>query len=158
MAVRVTPAGNQVNGEDADASYANGVAGGWIGYIERTSDQTGITTEVAVSGVTVTVTVNASRRIEITAKAAHLATNADTVAALNIKEGSTVLDQDRATTAFANVSYNKSMTPSCVLTPSTGSHTYSLSAERITGTGTVTLVADSTRKIYLCVKDVGPAS
>lgn len=157
MATRVSPAGNQVANTTAPVAFANGVAGGWIGYLPRTSDQTSITTEVAVSGVTVTVTANASRRLRISAKAAHVATNVDTVAQLTIKEGSTVLDYDRAPTAFANVSYNTAMRPMAIVTPSAGSHTYTLYCNRVAGTGTITLVADVDRAIMLMVEDLGPA-
>lgn len=158
MAARVTPAGNQTFGGFAPSSFANGVAGGWIGYASRSTDQTGITTEVAVSSVTVPVTVNASRRIMVAAKAAYVGTNVDTVAQLTIKDGSTVLDYDRGPTAFANLSYNKSLSPVWIGTPSTGSHTYAAFASRVVGTGTVTLVADIDRLIYIAVFDLGPAT
>jgi hypothetical protein len=157
VVVRTTPGGTQVTGTPIPVSFGNGVAGGWIGYLPRTSDQTSITSVVDVSGVTVTVTVNTSRRLKISGRGAHLATNADTVAQLSIKEGGTTLDFDRSNTAFANVSYNKAMTPQAIVTPSAGSHTYKLTIERTVGTGTITLVADVDRPCFILVEDMGPA-
>jgi hypothetical protein len=42
-----------------------------------------------------------------------------------------------------------------ILTPSTGSHTYKLSAERPQGTANITMQAGSTFPAFILVEDVG---
>lgn len=155
MATRTSAIGTFNNGDNWSEAHIDSLPAGWLGWIERTSDQGSITTETDVSGVTLTVTLNASRRIRISAIGQHTATNADTVAQLTIKEGSTSIAYDRSPTAFANVSYNNAMEPWRIITPSAGSHTYKLTIQRLVGTGTVTLVADTDRPVALLVEDVG---
>lgn len=158
MVSRVTQAGNQTVGGAATASFANSVAGGWIGYVPRTSDQTGITAEVDLSGVTVTVTANAGRRLKITGYSSGiLATNVDTVSQLSIYEGSTSLSYARTPTAFASLSYNGPVTAVAIVTPSTGSHTYKLRVGRVAGSGTITVACDVDRPAFILVEDIGPA-
>lgn len=157
MVARTTPAGNQVANTTAPVAFGNGVAGGWIGYLPRTSDQTGITTQVDVAGVTVTVTVNNSRRLKITGWSNMAATTTDTIAQLLVMEGATVLAYGRGTTAFAGLSYNPPVCVVAVVTPTAGSHTYKLAAARVTGPGTVTVSCSTDQPTFLLVEDMGPA-
>lgn len=156
MATRTSSIGTFNNGDILSEAHLDALPAGWLGWIERTSDQGSITSEVDVSGVTLAVTLNASRRIKISAFGQHAATNTDSVAQLTIKEGSTVIAYDRSPTTFTSLSYNNAMNPWKIITPSAGAHTYKLTVQRLVGTGTVTLVADTDRPVTLLVEDLGP--
>jgi hypothetical protein len=140
-------------------SVIDSLPAGWLGYVERSTDVTGVTTVAAITTMTVTVTLNASRRVRVTGRVSGMtATNVDTVSQLNLMEGSTTLDYGRSPTAFASLSYNGPTTVMAVLTPSAGAHTYFLSVERLVGSGTVSIAAGSDRKMTLLVEDLGPSA
>ena len=65
MPVRTAYAGAAVAGEVLSAANVNRISGGWIGYNEVTANQTPITTEVDLTGLSVAVTVGTARRIRI---------------------------------------------------------------------------------------------
>jgi hypothetical protein len=158
VVVRTTPGGTQVTGTPIPVSFGNGVAGGWIGYLPRTSDQGGITTEAAISGVTVTVTVNTSRRLKVTGYTSGMTgTNVDTVGQLTVKQDGVAIAYARVPTWAASLSYNPPAVAIAIVTPSAGSHTYALFAQRVVGTGSVTVAADTDRATFILVEDLGPA-
>lgn len=153
MAVRTTPVGTAVGGAQAAAATMNGAAGGWIGYAEVTADQAGITVEVDLTGLTVTVTVGTSRRIKITAAVYPVSTVANDIVTVKIAESATILQTRSVSLPVSGA--NGELTAICVLTPSVGAHTYKLRMVRVTGS--VTSSAGATFPAFLLVEDLGPA-
>lgn len=123
-----------------------------LAYAEVTANQTGITTEVDLTGLTVTVTVPAGRRIKITTSIYINRTVADGVSVLRIKEGGTQLHQ--ADYFVRNAAEAQTVERSVVITPSAGTHTYKLTLALGTGTGSTGLVAAATFPAYILVEDV----
>jgi len=73
-----------------------------LGYAEVTSSQTGISAETDLTGLAVTVTVPAGRRIRITGQIqAQSATTSGTVL-LRLKEGATVLQTSQENSFSGN--------------------------------------------------------
>lgn len=124
-----------------------------LAYAEVTAQQTGITTEVDITGLSVTVNVPAGRRIRIRAEVAMNRSVADGLTRVRIKEGSTVL-QLRDTPAPYGSSGANPVSMDYVTTPAAGVHTYKLSIERVTGTGTTATVADPTFPAFILVEDI----
>jgi hypothetical protein len=126
------------------ASFPRGV----LGVAQATANQTGITSETALTGLSVAVTAGTSRRIRISA-IIRVTTSVGSSVDLRIKEGATVLQQ-----ATANVVAGAiwSMTAFVVLTPSAGSHTYNLA---LAGTGATDLLASSTFPATILIEDIG---
>jgi hypothetical protein len=155
---RTTPAGLQTPNTPAPSAAANGVAGGWIGYSESTTSSGLITakTDLTSIGLAVSVTVNPSRRIKISASARCDYNNAagDRMI-LYIMEGAVDLKLIRVpASGFAT-------NPITVfgqhpLTPSAGSHTYKLSLERV-GANSVQVLHASDERAFILVEDIGPA-
>jgi hypothetical protein len=155
MASRVTPAGNQSVGGPAPSSFANGVAGGWIGYAVKTASQSSISTEVQVLSMNVTCTVNASRKVRISCTGETQVTNTDTTGVLRIKQdGVEIRGFPIGQRQIAGGPGAQGHTFFAVVNPSTGSHTYTVTLARTTGTGTF---AESANDGILLVEDVGPA-
>src|SRR4029077_6770938 len=127
-------------------------AAGSVGYAQVTANQTGITAEVALTGLSVTVTLPAGRRIRITGNVLAQNTNADP-ANLYIKEGATYLQAE--VTYLNPVNTNLTMLASVVLTPGAGAHTYNLQMAR-SAAGTVQMSAAATSPAYILVEDIGP--
>jgi hypothetical protein len=146
MATRTTPVGTQTSTDYLSAAEYNGAAGGWIGYVEITSDQSGITTETDIADRTILVTgsIRASNN------------TASRAAIMYIKESTTYLQ--RADAHFVAADIGASIERSVRINdPSTGSHTYKLSADALIG-GSATVRASSTAPSFLLVQDIGPAA
>jgi hypothetical protein len=75
---------------------------------------------------------------------------------LRIKESTTVLALSAAHNNSNISATNMTFHAVCVLTPSSGSHTYKLSMERAIGTGTIA-VKNSVSKGFILIEDIGPA-
>lgn len=128
---------------------------GTLGYAQATSDQTGIgTSPTDVTSLSTTVTVGASRRIEITIECGFTQGTAGGLVIFAIYEGATRL------AAFYCTAVASAYTPahrSVILTPSTGSHTYK--AVISTSNNTVDLQADNGTvrggPAFILVKDIG---
>lgn len=140
-------------GNTLTAAQATDWAQGSIGYAQVTANQTTITTVVDLTGLTVTATLVAGRRVKITAQVGFFSTIADDVVVCNIQEGATILS------SFASpqrpASWGLVMTGSVVIQPSAAAHTYKLTMARDTGTGTVTMQASATRPAFILVEDIG---
>lgn len=159
MATRTSNVGNFNTGDVLTEAHVDSLPAGWLGYVEKTADQTTISSEVDVSSLTVTVTVNANRRLYLVAFVNAGGTVVDNRIAVWIKEGATQLQGAVASVPIADASLTTmSFSPSAVITPSAGVHTYKITAGRITGAGTFNIQASSTSPCYLLVRDVGPAS
>lgn len=153
MAVRTAYPGTQNVGDILTSANFTKLPGGWIGYAEVTANQTGITTITDLTSLSVAVTVGSSRRIKISAASRLTRTVADGYTTLYIREGSTKLSYGLILSTL-----DFSMAASVILTPTSGSHTYKLSLERTTGTGTTGIDAGTDHPTYILVEDIGPAS
>lgn len=129
---------------------------GRLGYAQVVASQGGITTEVDLTSLSVTVTAGTSRRLRITAQLLLSSTVATDHAGFSIKEGATQLN---GTSAPFSGTASRNTTHYCAvsITPTSGSHTYKLTAARQAGTGTITMGASSTNPAFILVEDIGPA-
>lgn len=162
MTTRTSEVGNQDSGEPATASFADSLPGGWLGYVEVTTAQTGMTGTNDLTGLTLTVSLNASRRIRVTAFGSSFVTSVGGTAEraeLQIKEGGTVLNFSRLYQP-ATLDNTGAVVVSWVGTPSAGSHTYKLTHNRSAGAGGTTwdLNVSATQPAWLLVEDLGPSS
>lgn len=140
-------------GQVLTASQVNDLPQGTIGYAQVQANQTGITTEVDLTTLTVTVTLVAGRRIRIVGSILVQSTVAGDAMEMNIKEGTTILQVGVEIEGLANqyVSIEKSV----VIQPSAGTHTYKLSLQRLIGTGTLTMIAAANATAFILVEDIG---
>lgn len=135
------------------ADTAN-LARGILGYAQVTASQSGITTEVALTGLSVTVNVAANRRIKISGSAPLSGTVNGDRFQVRIKEGATML---QGAEALINTVYYYPAHPTIVITPPAGAHTYNLTCARLYGTGSAEMYAASSAPAYILVEDIGPA-
>lgn len=130
---------------------------GELGYVTKTTAQTGIsgTTPVDLTGLSVAVTVAADRRIRITGAVAQFSRTAGTVTfvQLIIRESGTTL---RAQAVACPNTYTGVHVERVVVAPSAGAHTYKLSAACDAG-GTITQEGDANLSCFLLVEDIGAA-
>lgn len=134
-----------------EAGYARGQLAN--GYAEATSDQLAVGTGATdLTGLTVTVTVPASRRIRISGFVAMTVAATATNGNAFLMEGATQLQQAGALVNGAGFS---DCAPVRVLTPSAGSHTYKLQAAA--NGGTINVKAGSDHPNFILVEDLGPA-
>lgn len=126
-----------------------------LGYAEVTSNQTGITTETDLTGVSVTVEVPANRRIKISVGFRVKSTVNDDVARYRIKESTTTLRLHDVPMSDNNTGYHDHFEH--VFTPSSGSHSFEVSLQRIVGTGSLSNEAGSQFPTFILVENVGPA-
>lgn len=153
MPVRTGYPGTHNAGDVLTSANFTKLPGGWIGYAEVTANQTGITTVTDLTGLSVAVTAGTNRRLKITGSIRVTRTVADGYTTLYIRESSTNLNfgVTLSTLDFFCVAM-------AVITPTAGSHTYKLSLERTTGTGTVGIAAAAANPNFILVEDIGPSS
>jgi hypothetical protein len=127
-----------------------------LGYMEVIANQTGISTSsVDLTGLLVTVTVPAGRRIRLTGYVTFDNQNAgQNAVALELKEGATrinfaqsVMDPSGGTTGDL-----QTLVADAIITPSAGAHTYKLTA--VCSLATVDLVASATAPAFILVEDI----
>lgn len=156
MATRTPWPGSVVDGEIANDDDFNSIPGGWIGDASVTSNQSGITSEVAVTGLAVTPTVAASRKIKVTV-CLHVEVDASSNRVIvRVKAGGTTLQTFRLTDTNANLADTAHF--SVFHSPSAGAVAYTVTVERTTGAGTATVSASATSPATLLVEDMGPSS
>lgn len=169
MAARVTPAGNQVDGQPIPTAFGNGVAGGRIGYNSTTTAQA-VSVETDLTTLSVTVTVNANRCIRVEGYVpigGFGAGSADERSYVRIKEGSTEMTGDAVFERISSGSLINGVARPCAIsgtsnfaTPTAGSHTYKLTLEGLTtanATTAATTAPATTRPAWIAVWDDGPA-
>jgi len=128
-------------------------AAGTLGYAQVTADQGSITTAVDLTGLTVTVTPGAGRRIRIKGQVSYQSTVASDSGILAIfADGSQVELGQRALNPTPNVPDVVGL--EVVLTPTNAAHTYKLQGSR-QGTGTLTMKASATTPAFILVEDIG---
>lgn len=159
MSVRSTFIGSQNVGIFTPRDLIQSLPWGWLGYAQVTTAQTGITVETALTGLGVTVNVGANRRLKITSQGMVDRTVADglTIGWWRDEIGNVIGTWSRFISSLAGdqMVYNGH----AVITPSTaGVHTYYMTLQRNSGTGTVRLYADANTPAFILVEDIGPAS
>jgi hypothetical protein len=136
-----------------------GHAGGWLGYVDRTSNQTTITSEADLSSLTVTVDVPADRRLKVTGSARVRGVDGSADAFLRIKEDGTQIQRAIAHPGGASAENDDTVMIQAVVTPSAGSTTYKLTLEKVAGgASSLSVIAASDAPAFLLVEDIGPAS
>jgi hypothetical protein len=145
----------QVVQANGDLKVGNqSVPRGVLGYAEVTTSQNGITSETALTGMSVTVTADASRRIRVSWRLFLFKQTVDDTVLVSLHEGTTRL-QEGGRSVRAN--WWDLVTDEVILTPASGSHTYKVHMTGGEGGGSVDLVASSTRRAFILVEDIGAA-
>lgn len=153
MATRTAYAGTALAGDVYTAANHARMPGGWIGYVEVTSNQNGFSTEVDVTGLTLTITPNSSRRLSVRgAVSVQVGTSAATVVLRLKEDGVKMIDAAVQPNDNADV---LSIPIEAITTPSAASHTWKLTIQVETGTADV---ENSISKGWLMVEDIGPAA
>jgi hypothetical protein len=159
MTVRTAYAGTALSGDVYTAANHARMPGGWIGYAEVTAPQLSVgTTEVDLTGLTVTVTVGASRRVRVTGHGLLGANGGAVIPVGRIKEGTTELGR-WAHHSLAGSGIYDMAEGAVVLTPTAGAHTYKMTLQDAgTGPGTITLQSSVLGPSFILVEDLGPAT
>lgn len=149
-------------GTDPAGSYATvkariaALPQGQLAYAQVTADQSTIGTGlVDLSGLSVTITVDGTRRVKLFAEVMMQSTVANDRVDVMIREGTTVLQI--ADVSVGNANAPETVVIPLVLTPTNGSHTYKLSAQRSSGSGSFTSRAGSTNPAFIVAEDLGAA-
>jgi hypothetical protein len=138
-----------------DEIDAGAVPGGELAYAQVTANQGPITGDVDLTGLSVTVDVAAGRRIRISGEANMQSSVVNDRLGLEIAEGAVQMQAARQRAVIANDSVR--LLGSITLTPTAGAHTYKLMGGRLSGTGSVTMVAGPTNPALIQVEDLGLA-
>lgn len=129
---------------------------GLIGYAAVTSNQTGISSETDLTGLSRTVTVGPGRRLRVRVVGRVTHSNAGSRAVGRIKEGTTTLGlfADHHSHTNAQIA---GVGGEAIITPTEGTHTYKATLQAVSGAGTVDLTASSTGPAVLEIEDLGAA-
>lgn len=161
MPTRTTPAGLQVTGTPIPVGFGNGVAGGCIGYVPRTTTAGPVSSATAsdITGMSVALPVNASRLIVLRFWCAGAATSdTTTFGVVAIQEGANVLAWGRTgASAVAGLASGPAFSVDYLWRgPTAGTRTVKVTLARSSGTGTVSLLAATDSEMFLAAWDFGP--
>jgi hypothetical protein len=134
-------------------SHSGSTVRGSLGYAQVTATQGSITTEVDLTSLTVTATVNSGERIRVKGNILVQTSVANDIVYLRIKESTTVLQI--ASLILTNTADVYVLPVEVILTPSAASHTYKLSLARQGGTGNISMVAGATFPAFILVEGIG---
>ncbi len=114
-----------------------------LGYVESTVSTSTITTEVDITGLSVTVTVpEGGRRLKLMANTKVFGSDTNTRPRINIKEGATELGRSIGV-ASPVVNVESALTAFAIITPSSGTHTYKVTGVKETGLGSFAVASPS---------------
>jgi hypothetical protein len=145
-------AGN-VRGPDGPTGPSGTGAMGRIGYVEKTTQQTGISSAVAISGLSVTFTATAGRRYRVSVNCGLYASVYGAIGQVSINDS-----------VLGYVAYARAELASAAATafrferivvPGAGSRTYSVYANLAEGTGTITFDGLPLHPAFIMVEDIG---
>lgn len=136
------------------ATNNNRLPGGWIGYAEKVANQSGITTEVDVTGLQEDVTLVSGRRYRVEALVHVQSASGAVTALLEINDGANRTQIGRV--QLAATAHFHTMTMSYYVTGDGNSH--DLQVRAAGSAGGIDVVAGGEFPCYLAVVDVGPAS
>lgn len=150
----ITPNTTFTAGSILTAAQMNRLPWGIIGYAQATANQTGITTEVNVTGLSVTFTADSTRYYKTTIYTFSVQQNtAAGYAEFKITDGSNVQKQNGVIYQLAGV-----QSPMCVTVVETGlSGSVTRKARALTNAGTLLLAASATAPMFIVVEDIGQA-
>lgn len=139
----------------SEAPFSNpSVPVGSLGQAFLTASQGSITTEVDLTGLSVNVSVAAGRTIKITGFVPAVSSTVSTdLARLCIREGATLMQLQNS---GMGATFGDGLQVEWVGSPSAGSHTYKLTMQRLSGTGTLTTAGDPTFPAFIMVEDITP--
>lgn len=126
-----------------------------LAYAQSTSSLVGILAEADVPGLSASFTVDGARRVRVTAFILFNRTVGDGTVTVRIREGATQLTQTDEASYGTDAATAHCVT---VLTPSAGTHTYRVTMQRPTGTGTVTALGSTTYPAFILVEDITGAA
>jgi hypothetical protein len=154
----MTLPGGYIAGDVLTAANMNLLPGGVEagGYAFVTADQTGITTIVDLTSLTVTFTAVTGRLYRVYVEGYAATSVADDIVELSITDASNTQVQARQW-VIASTSVSLHISASVLVAPSSGSATYKARLRRVSGTGTIQLSASATAPAYIIIEDVGPA-
>lgn len=136
------------------AKLATAIPRGVMGYTAKTTEQTGITTVVDITGLSVTFTAVAGRRYRVTLQALVFSSVANDIVQIQIRDGSgTVLNLSQV--LAPSTTFGVSAACQFVTNGWSGSTTVKAAALRNSGTGSVTFDAGATYPAYILVEDIG---
>jgi hypothetical protein len=152
--VAITPNTTFTAGNILTAAQMNRLPWGIMGYAQATANQTGITTETNVTGLSVTFTADSTRYYKTTIYTfSALQNTAAGYAEFKITDGSNVQKQSGVIYQGAGV-----QSPLCVSVVETGlSGSVTRKARALTNAGTLTLAASATSPMFIVVEDIGQA-
>ena len=127
---------------------------GILGYAEVTANQLNVTSEVDLTGLSVTVTAGTSRRLKVTVQGEYRTAASNDAGLVNIKESTTILGRARLNPGAA---VHNTFHASTVIAPSAGSHTYKATMVLTAGSGDLDLIAASGSAAFILVEDIGAA-
>jgi hypothetical protein len=122
---------------------------GVLGQAQVTANQGPVTTTATLTGLSVNATVPAGRTVRVTLKGEIVGTTGD-VWVLSILDGATALQ--RQTGKLVGTA-SESVEVAVIVSPSAGSHTYTVTLQLASGTG-VTFGAAATYPAFLLVEDI----
>jgi hypothetical protein len=160
MASRTAQAGLQATGGVASSTYANSVAGGLIGYIQRTTNAGPVSGAASdIGALSITFTANPNRMIELEFWCSAVASSdSTTYGQVLLVEGSNVLAYANTGLTIAGIGSGPAVVVRYLWSaPSSGSHTVKGQLARAGGAGSVTIAAGTDRPMFISVRDSGPA-
>jgi hypothetical protein len=138
----------------ATSNVVNSAGGALLGQSPPiTANQSGITTQVAITGASVTVTVAAGRSLRIHGECYFQNDTVNVVAGARLfiqQDGTQIQQCDRRLTG-ANVP--EKFQADVIVSPAAGTHTYRLTCDN-GGGGNLTMVAGATYPAYISVEDI----
>jgi hypothetical protein len=126
---------------------------GRLDYKTAVTIQGSITAEVDLTSLTTTLVIPAGRALKITGKANFQSTVADDRVDLRIYQDGVMIND--ASTALRVVNSDQTCLAVAFVTPTAASHTYKLTAIRLSGTGTITMACGAAFPAFLLVEDIG---
>lgn len=147
-----------IAGEKPTAALLDEIPKGWQGSNQLTSNVGSITaSEVTLTGLTTTVIALASRKLRVDVYLQIQSSVANDVARIRIKQDGTVV-----AIGHLCIPVTGGVELSChvlaVENPSAGARTYTVTVERLTGSGTLQVTAGSTNPSRILISDIGPAT
>ena len=153
----IAPNTTFVSGAILTAAQQNAFGFSTVGLTTSTTLlQTGVTTEVDITGMSVTFTAIANRNYKISAFIYAIPSVTNACATVTIKQGATTLQT--SITNLGVVSTGATVNLFVVKTFTAGSTTLKLTGALASGsTGTITFNGTATLPVTLLVEDVGPS-
>jgi hypothetical protein len=137
---------------DTDENASTGLSS-VLAFAAMAADQTGITAEVPLNGLSVSVIVPAGRRLRISVHTDLQGSADGAVPLINIKEDGAIVQ--RATLELGDaVARSFTLPASVIRSPSAGIHTYSVTAQQALGGGPTISINAVSAQNYILVEDI----